>query len=388
MQLSELKRTILGLVASGKLGEAFEAVQPQLNLNSEANNTITLLSGDHARVFASEMKGKVTREQARVDYNNISERLVNLINLLSDSDLGHGGGNAADPLSVAAQKLPVQRALTPKWTVNCDRKKPKRLFFDAFDEHARESSRFQFYFLLSDANQQPESFSERMVLELQEDEQDDAGHSIEYRRDAAGRLKVEPVPLSSVNVSGCQKAFIKYFAERFGLENTATAFRDYLDTGLPLLPHKYVVSSFRLTASTWDEELTPPYLEWLIGQFAHTGQNIPTFLFFFVVKVKNAHQRERLRRDDARVLEGVELLARQYPKKVTVIGDFPPVHTDEFEYWIEEVGGDVPDIVKQEVIDLIVRRLGAEEHSHYRAHSELNMEHIEDFQQRVFQHHQ
>ena len=232
------------------------------------------------RVFKDDMNGVVSRENAGLEYNQILQALVQLVRKLVEDDLG-AGGDLDDPLDIEARKLQVEIPITPLLLVNCNRRKPIRFFWRAFSLYLERERRFQFYFLPSCPSQEPEGFAERTIQELLEKELDKATQSFDFRCRADERLMVETLPIG-LNLSGSQKAFKTYFAERFGLANSGATFEEYLRTGLPKLPWQYVATTFKITASDWDDELLPAYISWIMDTFANTGPDIPAFIFFFV----------------------------------------------------------------------------------------------------------
>ncbi len=387
MTLRELKETVRALIGKGDLKDAFERLSRHLNPEREVFSQLTDLSAWYNRTFRDEMHNLLPRESANLEYSRVTNALLKLVNSLVEEDLGEGG-SLDDPLEEMARSIAVSISLTPLYLVNCDRTKPVRFFWRAFGRCREQQRRFQFYLLPSCPTQQPESLAERTVWELVEQELDKVNEAVNFRCHPQGeRLLVEPLPVG-INEEGCRRAFKKYFTERFGIGQTEVAFEDYIRTGLPKLPWEYVVTVFKITAADWDEEIMVPYTEWIMDTFSQTRTDIPTFLFFFVVSVKNAHRSDAsLRSEDREALDGARTLAEKRPDQAMLIEPLPPVHTDDLEYWLEKLG-DVPQHQKERVIDLIAQRLGKEEAAWFDQRREFNMERIEDFQEKVYRAHQ
>ncbi|MFM9947023.1 MAG: hypothetical protein ACKV1O_03720 [Saprospiraceae bacterium] len=385
MTLRELKETANVLIGKSDFEGIFDMLSKRLDPARPVFIDLTQLSSRYNRVFKDDMNGVVSRENASLEYNQNGQALVQLVRKLAEEDLG-SGGDLDDPLDLEARKLPVDIPVTPLFLVNCDRRKPIRAFWRAFSAYTEQHRHFQFYFLPSCPSQEPEGFAERTVQELLEKELDKATSVFDFRRRATEeRLQIEPLP-TGLNLAGSQKAFKTYFAERFGLANSEIAFEDYLQTGLPKLPWQYVATAFKITASEWDEELLPPYIGWIMDTFSQTGPDIPTFIFFFVVSVKNAHREDILRGDQREALKSVRDLVGARSGEATLIEPLLPVPADDFEEWLEKLG-DVSTDQKRAIIELMAARLRDEEEAWFRQTREFNMERIEDFQKKVYNSH-
>lgn len=267
--------------------------------------------------------------------------------------------------------------------VNCDREKARDHFWDAFDEKMEQSNRFQFYFLVSCPSQQPNSFSERMIYELIIEELEEEFGAINYvRKPDTRRVKVEDLPLGR-NLRNSVKDFKKYFSERFGLGTSDAPFEEYLATGLPKLDYEYVATVFDLNASKWKQELMTEYLQWIIDTFNKTPDTIPTFIFFFVVFLKDAHI-PNLPAKEQKLIEDTQKIVTQNEETATFIPQLPPVPLALLEDWIRDLGehnqSKIDDMVK-----LIAAGLAPEKKAKYENQKILDMTDIERFQELVYQ---
>lgn len=385
MTLSELKNKCLSLIAKNDFEEVLDFLCKNLNPERKAFSTLLSLSSRYNRVLEDEMTGVISFDNATLEKNKVAAGLVKLINDLKSEDLGQGG-SLTDPLDELAAQLPVDFPLTPLFLVNCDRRDPVRTFWKQFKDYQEHNRRFQFYFLPSCPTQEPDGFAERTVYELLEKIADNERQAIDFQENADNRLIIEPLPFSDSGAEASIKEFRKYFAQRFGLANSEEDFYHYVQTGLPKLAFNYVATAFKVTADEWDQENMGPYFEWLISTFRDTGPNIPTFLFYIVVIVKNAHAPEKLRRDVREALDGAQEIVKSHPEQATCIEPLPPVHADYLEDWIEKLGN-AGSGLKNRIKEEIAGRLDEEELQHYRKTEELNMEPIADFQRRVYNHH-
>lgn len=298
-------------------------------------------------------------------------------------------------LAQLARKLPVDILLTPLFLVNCDRSEAVRSFWRVFDDSAAQNRRFHFYFLPCCPTQQPEGFAERIVHELVEDELDNDHATLDHRRRSCQgeeRLLTEPLPLGR-NVDVSKKKFKKYFAERFGLDSEQV-FEDYLRTGLPALPWKYVVTAFRIVDEDWDDALLRPYLQWLMDTFSATGPDVPNFIFFFIVEIKHAHRDGPSNRAAREVMEGIKALVAARgkdpadgPADAALIKPLPPVPDEDLEKWMDGLSRTIRNNHKQQVIKLLAAQLAGDEEKQYEKERKFNMERIEDFQLKVYEAH-
>lgn len=265
--------------------------------------------------------------------------------------------------------------------VNCNREKVRDRFWNKFDENLDRQNPFQFYFLVACPSQQPDSFSERMIYELIDEELDGEFSAINYRnRPDSNRVKIDDLPLGR-NLRNCQKDFKKYFTKRFGME---APFEDYLQTGLPKLDqqYEYVVTVFDLNASKWNTELMKEYLQWIIDSFSKASKDVPQFLFFFAFFVKNAHG-ENLSGKELEALEGIQAIVNQNSEKCSLLTQLLPVPTDLLEDWIRDLGeGNQSKI--EDVIKSIVMGLPEEKQQRFRDTQILDMTDIERFQAIVY----
>jgi hypothetical protein len=385
--LSELKKEALKLIGENHIKEAFELLSGALNPDNQPFKDLILHSFKYRQTSQSELKDVISREEVIREKGKVVVALLELINQLKETDLG-SGGSLNDPLEDAARKLPVDKILTPLYRVNCDRKKPNRDFWRSFDSGLDQQQHFQFYFLTSCPSQQPEGFIERTVQEILEKDLEGEAGAIDFRRNPGkdNLLLIEDFPASR-RLETSKNAFKKYFTERFHLADAN--FDDYIRTGLPKLPFKYVATAFRIISEDWDEEITPEYITWMMDVFSQTGPNIPTFLFFFIIKVKNAHLGSHMRGSDKEVLKNILTFKESLQNKqdATFIEPLTPVPAEDLETWLERLGADITNQQKRDIINLLAGRLRDEEKAAYDSRREINMEHIEDFQKLVYTFH-
>lgn len=386
--LDQLKKSWNKYLEDGAFEQLFDAMKAHLNSESDRYSDYTKLRGRHSTNYNSEMSNTLSTADISIEKNRISASLLDLIKKLTPADLATGSASnapGADPLDALAQQLEVHTSLSLLHLVNCDRREAVRSFNRSYGRWQEAQRAFQFYYILACPTQEPEGFSARIIYQLLHDNEERHQHSLNYRRHPdTGRVRIEDLPVS-FTLKNCQEAFKKYFAERFGLGNTS--FEEYLQTGLPRLQWEHVTTVMKISTQAWDPELIQNYLQWLMDCFVTINTHAPNFLFFFVISVKNAHHKEKVRRADREVLDTIGDLVASNTEHATLINALPPVEAAYFEDWLEDICQ--PDQqLKNKIIDTIAQKLSPEEMEQFQTEDKLlNMEHLQDFQKRVYKFH-
>lgn len=282
---------------------------------------------------------------------------------------------------IRALKIDVEESLGEIYLVNCDRKPQVNNFWNAFEGYNQRHHPFQFYFVVACPSQQPASFAERMIYEILIEELEEASSAINYVHPSnSNRVKVEDLPLGR-NLQNSQREFKKYFARRFGMSNPEASFEDYIRTGLPRLDYQYVSTVFDLNASDWDEQLMQNYLQWIMDVFANTPEEMPTFLFFFVLFLKDAHV-EPLTAQCEKITNHIQSIIQKNETRCTLISQLTPVPSDLVANWIRKLG-EQNDTKIDNLIRLLVADLPPDKKAKYEATKTLDMSDIELFQEVV-----
>lgn len=281
------------------------------------------------------------------------------------------------------KKLDIDAEIGEVHLVNCNREKVRNRFWTAFDNFLDQENPFQFYYVLACPTQQPTSFGERMIYELIDEELDGELEAISYvNRINSSRVKIEDLPIGR-NLRNSQKEFKKYFTKRFGID---TSFEKYLETGLPKLEKKYeyIVTVFDINASKWNNELMQEYMQWIIDSFSNTHEEVPQFLFFFAVFLRDVHE-GNLSGDLKETLEGVKQIIQANPEKCTLLDQLLPVPVYLLEDWIRDLGEQNQTKI-QDVIKTVVLGLPADKQDQYKNKKILDMSDIECFQELIYEH--
>jgi hypothetical protein len=276
------------------------------------------------------------------------------------------------------EKLNIQAPMGRLHLVNCDREKISGKFWDAFDEF--EEQHFQFYFLNACGSQQPESFSERMVYELMEEELEedyDAIYMDTYGTEKDERIRIRELPVGR-NLRNSQRKMIKYFAEQLNMPGKDML--SFLQSGSPALRYSYVVSLFHFNWKEW-KPFYPEYFEWIIQTFcAGNNEFSNRFLFFFVVYMENAHQ--SLRPEQKAIREELQQLTGTY-NNTALFCDLSPLEKGDAVDWFREIEvfnkGEI-----EEVLNALAAGLPAEKQKQFQQLQKLDMTDMERLQQLVY----
>ena len=262
--------------------------------------------------------------------------------------------------------------------VNVDRREMRGKFWDAFDEKEEAKQEFQFYFISACPTQMPPSFAERMVYELLVEELDgdaDGLHIITH--EDTGRLRIQDLPVGR-NARKCQQRFKEYVQERFRFADTQS-FDAFIKTGVPKLPFDYVAVAFEINERNWEDFLLE-YLQWMIDTFRCPHQEVPTFLFFFVVYIEKQHE-GKLTPAQKAIVDGLAGLSQR--NEASLLTPLLPVEEGDLRAWLMDLGERNPNKVQQ-VMDVFLSGLREEDQRLYQDKRLLNMKDIEELQAIVY----
>jgi hypothetical protein len=262
--------------------------------------------------------------------------------------------------------------------VNCNRENIADNFWEAFDLKLDSEIPFQFYFVTACPTQQPDSFTERMIIEIVLDELDEEEDAILCLRGVNNRLILEDLPLGR-NIERSQKAFAKYFSQRFDLGDKTM--EQYLETGLPKLEYDYVATIFEVFADKW-KDFSKDYLNWIIEQFKSPNAKVPTFLFFFVVYIYDLHK-DTVKKELEAIKSELQALQLQHLEIATLLKTLTPVPRNLVESWVRDLG-ERNQAKVEEVVDTLVSGLKYQARQQYDKDRTFDMTDIERFQELVF----
>lgn len=287
--------------------------------------------------------------------------------------------------SVLAEKivqLGIGRALGNIDLVNCNRDTEKERFWDYYDD--MEAHRFQFYCLTSCSSQKPDSFAERMLYEYLNEELEGASDALHYATDESWegtfvRPKIVPLPVGR-NLVNCQKAFRKYFAAFWKLSEQQSM-EEYLKTGLPLSKYDAVALFFHIDAARWKEELTLPYLQWIINTLQTTHPEVPRILFFLKINCSGAHLNPDGIADNV-AFRDIKTVLAQHPGVAHLL-PFEPIKSEDLKRWFFDLNTRFTARL-DDLITAFSRGLGKSEQQLFVEKKQFNMDDIELLQNEVY----
>ena len=280
------------------------------------------------------------------------------------------------------RRLSIDQDINEIHLVNCNREKARKNFWDSYDVKIEEDQRFQFYFILACPTQQPNSFAERMVYEVIIEELEEDIGAINYvSYPDSNRVRIEDLPLGR-NARNSIREFKKYFLRRFNLQDLDLSFEDYINTGLPNLDYEFVATVFDLNASKWQPKLMEEYLQWIMDSFKETHPDVPNFMFFFAIFLRDIHL-DPISPENKAVLDHVKSIIEKNKEQATLISRLNPIPVTVVEDWIRDLGEQNQAVIEATVKE-IVARLPEEKINQYESKNLIDMTDIESFQAIVY----
>ncbi|MBK9338047.1 MAG: hypothetical protein IPM98_16470 [Lewinellaceae bacterium] len=376
------KDSITRLISKGNVEEALAL---WLQSPGVSNTLRTDLLGYSARLATI----AEVRNQGRIDSREeLRERSAVLAAMLDSLKNWQPGGNSG-PLDQAIRGLGISADtdIAPVHLVNCDRAGQAYSFRRAFNQRQGKND-FQFYFICGCPTEMPSSFGKRLIYEIGRDRLDDRLDALSFPfQEDADRIKVENLPIAS-DLPGSQKRLKEYVAKRFHFSDTQS-FEAFIETGVPKLPYDYVTAVFEISEKKWDndEGEIQEYFEWMIETFRCPNKNVPTFLFFIVVKGLGLWENPAGKTDRQKtILAQLDAIRQKYPEQATVLSDFPPVDEQDFDDWVADIDG----IRNPNQSRAVTRALAAtfekdsEEDNLYRKQKKFHVKDIEPVQRRIY----
>lgn len=173
--------------------------------------------------------------------------------------------------------------------------------------------------------QQPDSFAERMIYEVIIEELEEQVGAMHYVRRPDSRRVKNPRTCRWGAMPPIRNGSLKSnSSRRFGFGDSETPFEEYLHTGLPKLQYEYVATAFDLNAGRWDAALMKEHLTWIMDTFSGTPANVPHFVFFFVIFLRNVHV-QPLQGAEKAIFEDIGTIVSENLHRATLISELVPV---------------------------------------------------------------
>lgn len=289
------KSAIRQLVAQDKIKETLKQFSDYIvpEDDDEIVNSIIGLRSRLAKIEKEKQIGSISFEDEQLELAKIRDSFLSLLNSFEEPN-----NNKNTDIETIFQSLHIDKEanLGLLQMVNSNRIPPIRKFKRNYSTLTDANRPFQFYFLSGCPTEMPNSLAARIAYEIIEDESLVLDKSVNYHYDEDNfkKIKIEPLPISDANVQASKRKFKEYIQKRFSLANTQS-FESFIETGLPKLLYSHVLTVFRITEERWEcsEDLLD-YLQWIFNIFQTAHPNVPTFIFLFVLDIKNLYDEKKL----------------------------------------------------------------------------------------------
>ena len=156
-----------------------------------------------------------------------------------------------------------------------------------------------------------------------------------------GPVQLEDLPLGA-NAERSKRLFKAYVQKRFRFAD-AQDFETFIETGVPKLPHDYVLGAFRIFEDAWEANNTQlrEYLQWMVDTFKCPHPDVPTFVFFIVVEVRRFYETEKPDPFRQFILGELQTLCSR--NETTLLTELPPPPEQDLAIWLRKLGARNPN---------------------------------------------
>ena len=377
-----VRTQIEDLIKADRLEEALQ-YWIQQGVDNTLRNDLILQMSRLTTASTQRNRGLIGFKEENRVRNEVRFALLSLLN-----NWNPGGNSSQLDQAIAALQIRPYNTISALHLHNCDRNEQSNSFHNTFNSRKGKAP-FQFYFIAACPNEMPTSFSKRVIYEILRDHLDERNDAISFpmHADDEDRIRIEPLPLGSGLESNI-KQLKKYVAQRFSFSGTQT-FDAFIETGLPKLPFQYVTSVFEIADKKWDgnEGKISDYLNWMMDVFQRPKTEVPTFIFFIVVKSRGLQADENLHNARQKtIIAALKKCCEAHSEQATLLFDFPALDEEDFEAWVSETHGvDNPNLARAVTRALAAGfEAGSPEELLYRSEQKFHMKDIEPLQAKIF----
>ncbi|MBC7777953.1 MAG: hypothetical protein H7246_21140 [Phycisphaerae bacterium] len=377
------KDSILQLISRGQLEEAIAVWLQATGVHDPIRTEVLGYSARLSNLTTKKNQGVIEFKEETLVLNQVTAAMFSSLH-----NWQLGGDYASLLYAIEQLGIDLDNEISSLHLVNCDRIGQAKTFRRVFNRWEGKSD-FQFHFICGCPTEMPTSFGKRLIYEIIRDKLDDRHDAISYPfQEDDDRIKTENLPLGT-DLAASQKRLKEYVARRFQFSDTQS-FETFIETGVPKLPYDYVTSVFEISEKKWekDEGEIREYFEWMIETFQCPNKEVPTFLFFVVIKSPKLHlDPEQLTHRQKAILAELGSLCEKYPDQATLLSDFPPIDQQDFDDWVAEID----DIRNPNLSRAVTRALaatfeaGSEEDILYRTQQKFHLKDIEPVQRRIYE---
>ncbi|MCE7925705.1 MAG: hypothetical protein DYG98_21855 [Haliscomenobacteraceae bacterium CHB4] len=351
--LENIQSELKSAIASGELGEALRLFTQRVAPSSAVLNQIILQLRRFHTIEKEYKAGLVLPAERNTECSRIAHAVLAMIDALAETDVANTAGESPErpafglpvaaysPLQTLLANLRIDWKNTPisdLHLVNCNRIAEFRMLKRTLRDRSAGGEEFQFYFINACPMQRPESFAERVILEIIHSLDDEDAEAVLIRRKPNGnRIKIEELPFDFMGLEQSKKKFARYFADRFGFHERIEPIEDFLRACVhKMRDYRYVGFVFSIDANTDWEPFFPDYLQWMMDTFSGIHEEGPIYLFFFPVLARNLHETPSPTLQE--VAQAICHLGEAKNAVSSVISPLPPVVKEEVQDWFVEFG--------------------------------------------------
>lgn len=369
MQVEKIKAELKTALA-GDLAAALALFLQKLDTGSPRLMEVFGQSGRFHQAGSDFTKGLILIGERDTVYNQVRFYLLELAGQLAESDLKPAAPSAAEahafglapapsgnPLDLLLARLRIDwknASISELHLVNCDRVTEFKTLKRALRDRSASGEEFQFYFINACPMQRPQSFAERVILEIIRNLDEEEDEAVLVRRlPGSNRIKIEDLPYDFMGLEQSKKKFAKYFEERFDFHERLEPVEEFLKACVhKIANYRYIGFIFRLDAQDW-EPFFPEYFQWIMDTFSKVEEEGHLFLFFFPIYLRNLHTAPTPALLE--VAKAVQALGEAENAISTVISPLTPVEKADVAEWFADIGE--PDAGKvDELILLTLQR--------------------------------
>ncbi len=374
------KQRILELVANGRIKESLILFMESIaDSDNFAKNSVFQLSAQWNRLEDDKNKGIVSVADAQLQANKVTNAIIEFAN-----QCNFEGETSALENAITSLPLSESIELGALQLVNCDRILPLKRFNRAFEEKKIAKNPFQFYFLCACPDEMPSSFSERVIYEIMDKESLELNSSVSYvfqESDDFKRVQIESLPLSDMDAAASKKKLKEYVQKRFKFADTES-FDSFIATGIPKILYKYVATIFKIDEENWeaDEGEIAEYLQWMVDTFQTAHPDAPTFVFLFVIKLKNLYDENKTTARNKQVISNLKAFCERNDS--ALFDEIKPVNDTHIEGWLSKLGVENPNDVNN-VIKEFVKTLSEKDLLTIEGGRAYHMKDVEKLQEKI-----
>lgn len=352
MQLENIKSELKTALA-GDLGTAITLLLQKLSNDSAQIQIVIAESGRYHQANNDCNRGIILIGERDTVFNKIRFTLLELIGNLLESDLkpattdqaqaqafGLAPAHSDNPLDLLLDRLRIDWKnlnISELHLVNCNRFSEFKTLKRALRDRYSDDKECQFYFINACPMQRPQSFAERVILEVIRNLDEEESDAVLVRRvPGSNRIKIEELPYDFMGLEQSKKKFAKYFEDRFDFHDSIEPIENFLKACKnQVRQYKYIGFVFQLDAKDW-EPFFPEYFQWILDTFSETAEKGPEFLFFFPIYIRRLHETPSA--ELLKIAADIQSLAEAKNAISTVISPLSPVSKEDVGEWFVDFG--------------------------------------------------